>query len=734
MRENLDDEITEVKSENAIDRITSQANPRTLERVPAGARFQVRMVLDVLCEEDKALAARLLEGLRLLEDDALGGGGSRGSGRVRFANLKLSLAQSRVLFVGRRRSRACLRRGSGRGPGVWPTTRLSAKSWRAKHDRRSSDPPAAHRAVAHRPRFRRSRSRGSHLSQRFALLRGVAARWRASGCWTNGWMRPRAHPSPRCASVPAFRFTGETLFVVPPRTVASAGVVQGALEGRAIRSAQRGRESASRAAGRMKTLDRSTAPANAWCPHGAAGSVSSPSVRSSAAVDREGDERRAAFHRVPGIHSRQRIVVGGGVSERRRARAVDAAALTAAFRLLADSGFGGERSRGWGRAEMPEIADGNLPDLLLTNRRPARPRPATGCCRLFHPGACRRGRLAARQLFADHARRARRKRCGWGDVKKTDAHGGRRIGPGGFRANRAARPPMSRRMSFAHPVYRAGFALAIPIPLTPWKDRRMKYRVTCLTPTLVGDGQKLAPIDYMVWKDHVNVLDQRRIFRLLAKGPRLDGYLAQLKKADKLDFASWGGFAQNFAGRRIPFEHPSAIPAWRTRAGRKSIHSDLRRCRPRSVPSRHRDQGRAAHRRRVRPLDRSDHARSGRAHRRKIASRAIPRRKPKTPCWADPGTNRMRRLSAGGFDAHPLIRHESLSAARLDSDRPGRGQVRARLEIAARLGRCRAHRRQHADLRRDGRARNRLRRIVAGALGWRSGEAVSRPPTATPPR
>lgn len=90
MRENLDDEITEVKSENAIDRITAQANPRTLERVPAGARFKIRLVLDVLCEEDKALAARVLEGLRLLEDDALGGGGSRGSGRVRFANLKLT--------------------------------------------------------------------------------------------------------------------------------------------------------------------------------------------------------------------------------------------------------------------------------------------------------------------------------------------------------------------------------------------------------------------------------------------------------------------------------------------------------------------------------------------------------------------------------------------------------------------------------------------------------------------
>src|SRR5580700_5511833 len=90
MRENLDDEITEVKSENAIDRITSQANPRTLERVPAGARFRVRMILDILCEEDKALVPRVIEGLRLLEDDALGGGGSRGSGRVRFSHLKIA--------------------------------------------------------------------------------------------------------------------------------------------------------------------------------------------------------------------------------------------------------------------------------------------------------------------------------------------------------------------------------------------------------------------------------------------------------------------------------------------------------------------------------------------------------------------------------------------------------------------------------------------------------------------
>jgi len=89
MRENLDDELTEVKSENAVDRITSQANPRTLERVPSGAKFHIRMVVDILCEEDKILVSRVAEALRLLEDDSLGGGGSRGSGQVKLGNISL---------------------------------------------------------------------------------------------------------------------------------------------------------------------------------------------------------------------------------------------------------------------------------------------------------------------------------------------------------------------------------------------------------------------------------------------------------------------------------------------------------------------------------------------------------------------------------------------------------------------------------------------------------------------
>ncbi|MBN1935626.1 MAG: type III-A CRISPR-associated RAMP protein Csm3 [Anaerolineae bacterium] len=80
---------TEVKTENAIDRVTSEANPRPMERVPAGSVFAFEMIFDVYCDTDKALLKNLFTAIRLLENSALGGSGSRGHGQVRFDSLSI---------------------------------------------------------------------------------------------------------------------------------------------------------------------------------------------------------------------------------------------------------------------------------------------------------------------------------------------------------------------------------------------------------------------------------------------------------------------------------------------------------------------------------------------------------------------------------------------------------------------------------------------------------------------
>lgn len=71
--------FTEVKTEVAIDRITSAAVPRQLERVPAGATFRMGLVVNVYEGDDEArLLGLIYEGLTLVQDDYLGGKGTRG--------------------------------------------------------------------------------------------------------------------------------------------------------------------------------------------------------------------------------------------------------------------------------------------------------------------------------------------------------------------------------------------------------------------------------------------------------------------------------------------------------------------------------------------------------------------------------------------------------------------------------------------------------------------------------
>ncbi|MFW5782333.1 MAG: type III-A CRISPR-associated RAMP protein Csm3 [Candidatus Muiribacteriaceae bacterium] len=75
---------TENKKENTLDRITSEANPRDLERVPAGTGFDVEIVASIFDDDYKHTLKYLKKGLQLLEYDYLGGSGTRGSGRVSF--------------------------------------------------------------------------------------------------------------------------------------------------------------------------------------------------------------------------------------------------------------------------------------------------------------------------------------------------------------------------------------------------------------------------------------------------------------------------------------------------------------------------------------------------------------------------------------------------------------------------------------------------------------------------
>ncbi len=77
--------MTEWKSENGLDRLTAAANPRQLERVPAGAVFHFEVAYTVTQPEELLEDWRnLTEQFHILEDDALGGHGSRGYGQVHF--------------------------------------------------------------------------------------------------------------------------------------------------------------------------------------------------------------------------------------------------------------------------------------------------------------------------------------------------------------------------------------------------------------------------------------------------------------------------------------------------------------------------------------------------------------------------------------------------------------------------------------------------------------------------
>ncbi|MCL1890716.1 MAG: type III-A CRISPR-associated RAMP protein Csm3 [Coriobacteriia bacterium] len=82
-------QIFENKFENTIDRLSSVANPRQIERVVRGAEFGLEIIYNV--EDHEQLEEdfeNIGTAMNLLENDYLGGGGTRGNGRVLFKDLK----------------------------------------------------------------------------------------------------------------------------------------------------------------------------------------------------------------------------------------------------------------------------------------------------------------------------------------------------------------------------------------------------------------------------------------------------------------------------------------------------------------------------------------------------------------------------------------------------------------------------------------------------------------------
>ncbi len=268
-----------------------------------------------------------------------------------------------------------------------------------------------------------------------------------------------------------YPFHGDTNFIVPPRNAwppaASAKVRWKGAKFVPLKVVE------SLLNGSSPEEDRWTVDGQSECliPHGRGGPFRI-GVRSSAAVDRLG----AGVE--PHVTACLEFAANAGLWT--VASFADASVksewlgpVQSAFRLLADSGFGGERSRGWGRCYPPEFIEGALPDLIIPDRAAepgaeteASPGQAYWLLSLFVPGTTdaidwERGSYS---LIARGGRIESPVRSG--ELKKLLnmlSEGSVVVAPAGPRGAASDVAPDG----FPHPVYRAGCAVAIPIPQGP---------------------------------------------------------------------------------------------------------------------------------------------------------------------------------------------------------------------------------------------------------------------------
>ena len=301
-----------------------------------------------------------------------------------------------------------------------------------------------------------------HSDALYSAVCAAMARLGALEEWLDATARS---PQPAVRFSSCFPFHQDTLYVVPPRHIwppAASSKVRwkGArfVPLKAVETLLAGKplsEDAWVVDGESECLMPSSAPPGS--------TLFRASVRSSAAMDRAGEG--VAPHSVACVE----FAVGCGVwfvaaFADDAAQEVWGGRIRAAIRLLADSGLGGERSRGWGRSEMPEFRAGELSELLLRGGGEPQGETAYWMLSLFHAAESdgvdwERGNytLATRGGRIESA-------AGWGEQKKDT----RMVAEGSVLV--AASEPRGSATDvapegFPHPVYRAGFALSLPVPL-----------------------------------------------------------------------------------------------------------------------------------------------------------------------------------------------------------------------------------------------------------------------------
>ena len=214
-----------------------------------------------------------------------------------------------------------------------------------------------------------------HSDSLYSAVASAMARLGSLDAWLDATARKTQGSAPEVCFSSCFPFLDEIGFIVPPRTVwppVPRALVSARVRWKSARFVPLGVVQAVLSGQRLDDNHWNVdGPSECLVPAGRPGPFRT-AVRWSAAVDR----MTGAAER----HSTACLEFRPGAGLWTIVSFADDAAYTrwldpvkAAFRLLADTGFGGERSRGWGRSEAPEFIEGNLPDMILPPLEPVAP-------------------------------------------------------------------------------------------------------------------------------------------------------------------------------------------------------------------------------------------------------------------------------------------------------------------------------------------------------------------------